>query len=483
MRTARWTFAIVVASALAGVSADGATETTTEASPELDAAVRALTGDRTFKDAAIGVAILDVDSGRYLAVHNEHQPLNPASNAKLYTAGAALAILHGNHRFETTLGGNVRGAAVAGPLVLRGHGDPSLTTADLWSMVQELVALGVRRVEGDILVDQLFFDDQTTPPAFEQQPNEWAAFRAPVSAVALNENTVTLEVRPTSVGSNAVAWFDPPGFVDVDGDVKTAESGADTVGLELHPSGSRLSAKLSGAVAVDSRLVRYTRRVEDPTLLAGFALKAVLDQAGVKVSGEVKAGGSRVTTVIARHQSEPLSTLVYELGKSSDNFYAEMIFKSLGAEAKARPGRSQDGAEVVTRWIDKIGANDAGVVIKNGSGLFDADRVTTASVVQLLRAVWRDASIQPEFLSQLSIGGVDGTLHRRFRAERTRRAVRAKTGTLDEAATLSGYVLGPPGKGPIAFSILFNNVEGKVGAARSAADTLVEILARREWAR
>jgi D-alanyl-D-alanine carboxypeptidase/D-alanyl-D-alanine-endopeptidase (penicillin-binding protein 4) len=451
--------------------------------PELEAAVHALTADRAFADASIGIAILDVSTGHYLALANEHAALNPASNAKLYTAAAALAILHGDHRFETTLSGHVRGGAVAGPLVLRGHGDPSLTTADLWSMVQELVALGVKKVDGDILVDQRFFDEQTTPPAFDQQPNEWAAFRAPVSAVALNENTVTLDVRPTLLDMPAAIAFDPPGFVDVEGTVKTGDSGADTVGLELASSGRRLSAKLSGAVGGDSRLVRYTRRVEDPTLLAGFALKAVLDEVGIKVSGDVKPGSARVPAVIARHRSAPLSTLLYELGKSSDNFYAEMVFKSLGGEGKGRPAHSADGAELVMRWLDKVGANDTGLVIKNGSGLFDANRVTAVSTTQLLRAAWRDDAIQPEFVAQLAIGGVDGTLHHRFRSERVRRAVRAKTGTLDDAVTLSGYVLSPAGQGPIAFSILVNHIEGKVAAARSAADTLVALLVRRQWGR
>jgi D-alanyl-D-alanine carboxypeptidase/D-alanyl-D-alanine-endopeptidase (penicillin-binding protein 4) len=466
----------------AGVAApDAGTEGSEDRVPELEVAVKALAAEKSFKDASISIAVLDVDSGRFLATYDEHTALNPASNAKLYTAAAALAMLHGDHRFETTLSGTVKGGAVSGSLVLRGHGDPSLTTADLWSMVEELKGEGVTKVTGDILVDQRFFDEQTTPPGFEQQPNEWASFRAPVSALALNENTVTLSVRPTQVGNAALCAFDPPGFVDVDGDVKTAESGADTVGLELSLSGRRLSAKLSGAVAEDSRLVRYTRRVEDPTLLAGYALRALLDDAQIKVAGEVKPGSLKKATMLARHQSAPLAEILFALGKQSDNFYAEMVFKSLGGEVKTRPAKSADSASLVTQWLDKIGANDAGVVIKNGSGLFDSNRTTAASVVSLLRAAYRDPAISPEFVSQLSIGGVDGTLRNRFRAERARRAVRAKTGTLEDAIALSGYVLGPSGKGTIAFSVIMNHIVGKVAAGRAAADGLVERIVRREW--
>jgi serine-type D-Ala-D-Ala carboxypeptidase/endopeptidase (penicillin-binding protein 4) len=449
--------------------------------PELEAAVHALVDAETFKDAQIGIAILDVDTGHFLAASNEHLPLNPASNAKVYTAAAALAMLHGDHRYETALLGTVKGGEVTGSLVLRGHGDPSLSTADLWSMVQDLRAEGVRRIAGDLLVDQHLFDEQTTPPAFEQQPGEWAWFRAPVSAVALNGNTITLAVRPGAEGSPALSSFDPPGFVDVEGSVGTAGEGADSVGLALSPNGRRLSAKLSGSIGADAKLVRYTRRVDDPTLLAGYALRALLEQAQIKVGGEVKVGTGKSGQILVRHTSEPLSALLFELGKASNNFYAEMIFKTMGGEIKARPAKSADAAELVTKWLTKIGASDAGVIIKNGSGLFDSNRATAHSMSELLRFAWRDPAIQPEFVAQLSIGGVDGTLHKRFRAEHARRAVRAKTGTLEDAIALSGYVLGPPGKGPIAFSIMFNHVAGKASAARIAADNLVEHIAKRQW--
>jgi len=452
----------------------------TERAPEIDAAAHAIASDRSLEGASVGIAVVDVDSGRLLAAVNEHLSLNPASNAKLYTAAAALATLHGNHRYETTLSGRLDGDAVR-DLGLRGYGDPSLTTADLWAMVQELKDYGVKRVEGDIHVDQRFYDDQTTPPAFDQQPGEWASFRAPVSAVALDENCITMTVRPSSPGAAAHVDFQPPGFVDVEGAVRTAEGGgADTVELTLSASGPRLAAKIAGAIAGDSRLVRYTRRTEDPRLLAGYALKALLEKADMKATGDVKLAAAE-GHVLAKHASAPLSSLLYALGKQSDNFYAEMIFKSLGGEAKGRPAKSGAAAELVTRWLEKIGASDQGVVIKNGSGLFDADRVTASSTVELLAWAWRDPGVQPEYVAQLSIGGVDGTLHKRFRSDLTKRRVRAKTGTLDDVISLSGYVLRDAGRGPIAFSILFNHVGGKQDGARHAADRLVELIAR--WSR
>jgi D-alanyl-D-alanine carboxypeptidase/D-alanyl-D-alanine-endopeptidase (penicillin-binding protein 4) len=452
--------------------------------PDVEAAILAITRESLFKEAAIGIAVLDIDSGHYLAASHEHDPLNPASNAKLYTAACALATLHGDHRYETTLSGRIKGTVVSGPLVLRGWGDPSLRTADLWELAQELKTRGIRKIEGDVVVDQRFFDEQTTPPAFEQQPHEWAAFRAPVSAVSVNENTLTMTVRPTSAGNPALVTFDPPGYVDADGTIQSVEGGgADTVGLALAGSEKRMTAHVSGSMAIESKIARFTRRVEDPTLLPGYALKQILDEMKVEVTGDVKSGGAgkEGLTVLALHKSAPLSSLLYELGKMSDNFYAETVFKTIGGERKAHPAHAADSSEVMMRWLADVGASDSGVVIKNGSGLFDANRVTAASTVQLLRAAWRDTAIRDEYVAQLSIGGVDGTLRGRFKKETQRRAVRAKTGTLDDAIALSGYVLGPPGKGPLAFSILFNKVEGKAYGARAAADRLVELLVKRLW--
>ena len=429
----------------------------------------------------IGVAVMDVASGELVAARNDRKLLNPASNAKLFTAAAALSLLHGNYRFETGLYGEQKGASVA-RLVLRGHGDPSLHTRDLWDLVQDLKNAGVRRVEGDVLVDQRFFDDSHVPPAFEQQPNEWAYFRAPISAVALNENTITMRVRPTAVDAPAAVSFDPPGYVDADGIVKTAAADQpQSVKLDLAPVGARLVAHLGGVIPESARPIGFTRRVDNPDLLAGYALKALLLSAGIAVGGDVKLGGEAMKNLIVLHRSRPLSDLVYELGKQSNNFYAEMVLKTLGAEKKGRPGTSADGADMVMRYLKDIGATEDGVVIKNGSGLYDADRVTASSTVKLLRAAYRDPAMSSEFVAQLAIGGVDGTLHRRFSEHKSKRIVRAKTGTLESITALSGYVLGPPGKGPLAFSILVNNIAGKVTGSRAAVDRCVDAMVRHLW--
>jgi D-alanyl-D-alanine carboxypeptidase/D-alanyl-D-alanine-endopeptidase (penicillin-binding protein 4) len=443
-------------------------------------AIRKLSVDVTRWGGAVGAHVIDARSGETIAALNEHLPFNPASNAKLVTAAAALRLLGGQHRFFTGLYGKIESDALD-ELVLRGDGDPSLRTPDLWAMATELRASGVRRVRV-ISVDQSFFDDNYVPPAFEQQPGEWAPFRAPVAPVSLNENTVLFSIRAIKDGADAVVDIDPPGFVETTGTVATSgKDDPEKVALGLEPRGGRLFARLGGSLPEGGRLLRVAKRVDDPRLLAGYALRAVLKQLGIDVSGEVRLGGATQRTLIVSHRSASLGDMLAGLGKDSDNFYAEMIFKAIGAKAKGRPAAADAAVEAIVAELRALGAFEPGVVVRNGSGLFDANRTTPAATTTLLRAMQRDPFAGPEYVAQLSIGGVDGTLRHRFRELAVSRAIRAKTGTLDAVAALSGYVLPPPGRAPLAFSILVNGISGRTGAARALMDRVVEAAAAEVW--
>src|SRR5439155_22144213 len=127
--------------------------------------------------------------------------------------------LHPEYRFETGIyGPSTKGSVLSGALVLRGYGDPSLRAADLYTIALELKRDGVKRVDGGIVVDQRFFDDSYTPPAFDQQPGEWMPFRANVSALSVDENVLVATFRPGGGGA-AIVTIWPPGYVDVEGTV------------------------------------------------------------------------------------------------------------------------------------------------------------------------------------------------------------------------------------------------------------------------
>ncbi|WP_438024368.1 D-alanyl-D-alanine carboxypeptidase/D-alanyl-D-alanine endopeptidase [Sorangium sp. So ce233] len=439
-----------------------------------------LTADVHRWGGRVGVLAIDVASGATLAAFDERGLYNPASNAKLFTAAAALRLLGPSYRYLTGLYGEASNGAVA-ELVLRGSGDPSLRTRDLWEMARDLRASGVRKVAA-IAVDQGYFDARYVPPAFEQQPEEWAAFRAPVAAASLNANAVLFTVRPSKAGEAAYVAIDPPGLTVLRGKVATARRGTpEKIGIRLEPNGQRLVVHLSGSIPEGGRAVSLARRVDDPRLVAAYALREMLQEVGVEISGEVRLGGEHQKRLLVAHRSAPLGELLPALGKDSDNFYAETIFKTLAAERRGRPGTAEAAAELVGETIRELGATQEGVVLRNGSGLFDAARASPEAIVGLLRAALLDPSLGADFTAQLAIGGVDGTLRGRFRGWSKERAIRAKTGTLASVAALSGYILPPAGRSPIAFAVLASDVPGKIEPVRRAIDDFVGALADELW--
>jgi D-alanyl-D-alanine carboxypeptidase/D-alanyl-D-alanine-endopeptidase (penicillin-binding protein 4) len=150
----------------------------------------------------------------------------------------------------------------------------------------------------------------------------------------------------------------------------------------------------------------------------------------------------------------------------------------MGAESKKPPGTWQSALSVASEVLAKWGLVKESYVYRNGSGLFNANRFSSHQLVTVLRAVYLDSSIRPEFLSQLAIGGVDGTIKSNFREKAAFRRVRAKTGTLDDVSALSGYVFDEQGRRPIAFSIMVNDASGYVSASRTYQERIVTEIAK-----
>jgi serine-type D-Ala-D-Ala carboxypeptidase/endopeptidase (penicillin-binding protein 4) len=430
----------------------------------------------------LGFAVRDLGSGQELMAEGAQEALNPASNQKLLTAAVALSMLGPDFTFHTGVLGRLEDG-VASRLVIRSNGDPTFSYEELRGFVDRLVTLGLKRVAGDILVDQSAFDEQYTPPAFEQQPGEWAAFRAPVSAVALDRNSTTLHVFPTQPGQLARVEFEPPGYVSVQGEVKT-EKGLkrDQVGLTMKPHGLQLGAQVSGRIPAGNTVVHLTRRLENPEIYAGAVLRRALLSAGVAVQGEVRRGGEDESNELVGRDSAPLSQLTPQLGKASDNFYAEMLFKAIGAKAKGQPGSAAKASEAIVDWLKSQKLAEDGLKVVNGSGLYDANRISARTLTRLLETAYLDGQISRSFQEQLAVGGLDGTLRSRFYALRNRRSVHAKTGTLNKVVALSGYVFGPEQHTGVSFSIMVTGIAGQHGEARKRIDALVLEISDTLWA-
>jgi len=431
-------------------------------------------------NSVVGVAVTDVASGTEIYAQGGDEQLNPASNTKIVTAAVALKVLGPEFEFATSLHGKWDGNTIHGPIYIKGHADPFLSTADLWQMVREVKAMGIRRVEAGVVVDDTYFDDQNLPFAFDQQPDEDNKFRAPVGAVSLNHNALSVTIRPASQGmTRAHVVLDPPGYAVLTNDTVTVGQGAHNPKISCQTFEDRTRVRVWGQVPLGARPVTYFRRIDNPSLFTGYGLKAVLEEAGISVGGDVRVGPLPAgTPLLAEHFSPPLSSVLWETGKISNNFVTEMVFKTIGAERGEGPGTwdksMATAAEVLAGWGIAAGS----YTYRNGSGLFDANLFSARQLVAVLRAAYLDCGVRPEFLTQLAIGGVDGTIKERYHQPAVRRHVRAKTGTLADVSTLSGYVLDAEGRRPIAFSILVNRAPGYVSAARGYQEKIVTAIAK-----
>lgn len=427
--------------------------------------------------AQASALVLQIAGEREIAQLAPDAALNPASNQKVLTIAAAVDVLGPEYRFTTLLAGRQPGRELEA-LIVRSDGDPELSSADLGALADTLWERGDARTIGHVLVDQSAFDRQWDPPAYEQRPKDSAAYRAPVSAVCVDRNALTLHVLPTTPGQPAHVWFDPVGLVTSSGTITTTEPGsAQSVGLTVRARGSAVEALIAGKVPLSRGPLTFSRRIPNPEVAAGHVLAAKLRARGVVIQGSVQEGGADALTALSVRRSRPLSQIVHALGKSSDNFTAEMLLKALGRRHTSAQGSSAAGISVLEAYLRRQGAFTAGTRLTNGSGLFDANRVSTRTLCRVLARAHSDPRVGPELLASLAVGGVDGTLVNRFRGLRSQRMVRAKTGSLANVAALSGYVLTPSPRGPIAFALLLNDIAGKHAEARQRLDAVVEAIA------
>ena len=425
----------------------------------------------------VGVSVVDLGSGAPAYARNADELLNPASNIKLVTAAAVLD-KHGTaFTFRTELRGQ-RSARTVTDLYLSSNGDPFLHWHHLLELAERLRRKGVREVSGDLIVDDSAYDDAFLPPAFDQKSEE-AAYRATVGAVSASYSSMTIIVVPGKVGAKPSIRFDPPN------DYAIVENGATTVASKKDIGKNPLTVELRAAngrtrVIVGGKTwpgggATVSKRVDGPTLYAGYLMKSALESLGIEVKGTVRRGHpSGATTLLAAHSSHATPLLVGLMQKYSNNFMAEMLFKSL--DLGDDPATWAGATAAVQTFLDKVGIPRDGYTLINGSGLYDANHLSAAQFTQVLAYMATRHDVWPEYLSSFATAGVDGTLVRRMRGTAAESRARGKTGTLNGVSTLSGYVTTRSGK-RYAYSILFNKAAGGAWTYRQIQDQIVTTLA------
>ena len=466
----------------------------------LTATLDAILNVPALRHATIGVLVRSLPDGAVLYEKNADLSLNPASCEKLFTVSALLNRVGPAFTYLTTVSraGTLTPDGQCDSVWLRGNGDPSLTGADLAYLAGVVHSTGVRSVGGFVGVDATRFDRQGLGVGWEwdDEPFEYAA---QLAAVNVDENVVSVEVRPTAADAATAVVLDSfaapvfSGTPTEEAFLRIANTAVVNAPVAGSPAQSKISVSrirgsntisVSGSVDPSTPPTKAAVTAEDPARFNGFLFAWNLRRMGVATppdsNGLVALGQLPENVVqLAQRRSAPLSVLAWHCLKESDNFYAEAFLKTLGAETTG-VGTAGGGAGVVRAFLAESGIDTSGIAQVDGSGLSRHDFATARTFADLLS--YMDAKAPPAirdiFEFALPIAGVDGTLRRRAVGTSAQGRVRAKTGTLNGVSCLSGYATARSGR-KVAFSLLFNGLINNAAAARAAQDAVMSALCDR----
>lgn len=450
---------------------------------ELPAFIDQAIADPALKHGLQGILIKSLKNDAVLYDHNSDLVFIPASNFKLIVSAASLDLLGPDHCMKTSLmlKGTISSDGILdGDLIIVGGGNPVLKRADLAGMAAQVKALGIKRVQGNLIGDDTCFDG-------ERLGNGWCwddepyYYSAQISGLNVDENVVGVWVRPgAKEGAPAVVDLKPATtYLSVENRCKTiAADGKKSVWV-TRPRGKNV-VRVSGSIPLGTKPESAEEAItmEDPTLYVLQSLSDELKAAGIKIACSLVADkqpdGARI---VMEHESQPMSDMIRLLNKPSDNLIAECLLKNLGAVLKGK-GTADAGAEAELDFLKKIGGDLTAVNINDGSGLCRSDYVSPKNLVAILTYMYHHKDGQT-FIDSLPIAGVDGTLRSRMKGTVAEGKVSAKTGYISRVSSLSGYVITKAGE-PIVFSMLMNHHLCPNTGATAVQNKIAEALASLE---
>ena len=459
-----------------------------EPSGELSTEIsKLLTDEPVLNGALAGVSIRSAEDGKLLYEHIGDTRLQPASVLKMFTAAAAYSVLGEEYRFTTEVlaDGKIDGGTLAGDLYLKGMGDPTLLPADFDEMAKKLKNKGIKKVSGDLVADDSWYDDVRYSEDLTWN-DEHQYYGAQVSALTASPNqdydagTVIVNILPGKKGKSANISLEPQtDYVKILNETVTVGAeGKHEVKIEREHGSNSIIVR--GTIPVNAHKAREWVAVWEPSLHAGSLFKKSLEDHGIKVVGKIITGRATETkTKLISHKSMPLADLMIPFMKLSNNGHAEVLVKEMGKVVHG-DGSWEKGLEVMDAELSKIGIDSSRLVLRDGSGISHANLIPANEITKLLYLAQKEKWF-PAFQNSLPVAGVEhrmvgGTMRNRLKEEHLKDRVYAKTGTLTGVSTLAGYVKTNSGE-TLIFSIILNNLlDDRQG--RKIEDQIVEILAR-----
>ena len=457
-------------------------------------------GQPKFSAAMWGVKIVSVDSGKTLFEQNPGKLFSPASNCKLYTVALALDKLGADYRIKTSLYSAAKPDAsgtLAGDLILYGRGAPTINARlsggsiyqALAPLVSALTNAGVKRIKGDIVGDESFIHGPPFGSGWMWDDMEYY-YGAEISALTINDNTLMASVKPgAGVGTPCRISVSPAtSWITFSNRTQTVEKGGTRRIHFYHPLCENV-IYVSGQVPLGEVAYSDEITVHNPAGLFAWFFKEALARQGIKVSGQTRSvnwmdrEGQPVDhgklVELGAVTSLPMRDIAREVQKPSQNLYTDLLLAHVGEQTRTAetPGRTTSeelGVRALNRFLTEVGIQRGETIFEEGSGLSRDNLTTPNATIKLLQFMNRHACAK-EYLEALPVAGVDGTLRNRMKGTPAAGNVRAKTGTLHWATSLSGHVKTAAGE-HLVFSLMLNRFNDS-RPARAELDTIAVMLA------
>lgn len=436
--------------------------------------VKNVLNHRQLPDDSLSLYVENLTTGKTVIAWNEDLPRNPASVMKLLTTLIALEELGPTYKWKTEvyLQGTIEEERLAGDLLLKGYGDPFLVTERLWSMLRGIRRTGVSTIDGDLLLDDSHFDiEDYDPGAFDNQPLR--AYNVAPSALLMNFKVVRFQFEPDVASAMINLRLDP----ELDNlqvvnrlSLKNGRCGGYQRGITITPNETVDRMIFSGDFPSGCRSYAMDRTVLSHNEFAYGLFKTLWQEMG----GTINGGWKNVTAPegaepFLTFESLPLREIISSVNKHSNNVMARQLVYTLGAEALGPPGTAEKGKQVVEEWLTERDFDFAELNFDNGAGLSRVSRLTARHLGELLRYAWQ-SPLMPEFISSMSLSGIDGTLTYRFRGDELAGRAHMKTGSLDHVSAIAGYLQARSGDRFIVVALQnYENVHRGTGEEVQAA--------------
>jgi len=416
----------------------------------LPAPVRAALKYHGLTGEELSIYVRAVDADEPLLAVNAGTPRRPASVIKLLTTYAALDVLGPAYQWQTEAWatGPVGDGVLSGDLVLRGTGDPALSLERFWTFLRDLQRLGVRRITGDLVIDNTYFDVAGEDTgAFDGQP--YRTYNVPPDALLVNFGAARFDILHRPDGRVAVS-VDPPlaGF-EIVNEIRSRKGACGGfqrgVAFDLPGGLDGGRAVLSGRFPTGCTDYALWRSVLPAPRFVDAVFRALWDGLGGTLEGGLRvAAVPEDATRIHVYPSQPLGDVVRQINKWSNNAMTRQVFLTLGAEKYGAPGNPEKARRAIAEWLDSRGLDFPELRLDNGSGLSRETRISARSLGRMLLDAWQHPYMA-ELVASMPISAVDGTMKRRYAGDMAGR-LHLKTGRLDEVSAVAGVMISRSGR-------------------------------------